>query len=201
MQTHNTSGQFGNYGSSQGFGSYGRQGRHFGRGGQGVYGGNFQSQQGQQFGNYGQSSQFGSYGVGFIEPLTEDYEIAEVWYVPGTGQQGQMGQQTNAQGQQQMQRGRMMQRGPHTGKGPQRSDQHIDDDVRRRLTQHGHLDASNIDVKVNNGEVTLTGSVDSRHDKRMAENVADSVSGVKDVHNNLMIEHNNQGNGESKSKK
>ncbi len=80
--------------------------------------------------------------------------------------------------------------GPFTGVGPQgyqRSDQRIEDDVNSRLAQHGHLNAANINTDVNNGVVTLNGSVDTRREKRLAEDIADSVPGVIDVHNNLKV--------------
>ncbi len=86
--------------------------------------------------------------------------------------------------------------GPFSGKGPkgyQRSDERIMEDVCDRLTQHGQLDASNVQVEVNNGEVTLKGTVDSRWAKRTAEDTADSVNGVKDVHNQLRIAQSDQG--------
>lgn len=82
--------------------------------------------------------------------------------------------------------------GPYTGVGPkgyERSDDRILDDVCQRLTQHGMLDASNIEVEVHNGEVTLDGQVEDRRAKRMAEDTAESVPGVWDVHNNLTIEN------------
>jgi predicted nucleic acid binding AN1-type Zn finger protein len=37
------------------------------------------------------------------------------------------------------------------------------------------------------GEVTLSGTVDSREAKRRAENIAAEVTGVKDVQNNLRV--------------
>jgi len=80
--------------------------------------------------------------------------------------------------------------GPFKGVGPkgyQRSDDRICEDVCDLLTIHGHIDASDIDVSVQNGEVTLEGNVPSRSMKRMAEDTAESVSGVKDVHNHLHI--------------
>ncbi len=82
------------------------------------------------------------------------------------------------------------QEGPHVGKGPKgyrRSDERIYDDVCSNLWQHGQIDASDIDVSVENGEVTLKGTVDSRSTKRMAEDTADSIPGVQDVHNQLKI--------------
>jgi osmotically-inducible protein OsmY len=80
--------------------------------------------------------------------------------------------------------------GPYMGRGPKgyrRADERIKEDVCDRLTQHGQIDASDIDVQVQNGEVTLSGVVDDRPAKRMAEDVVESVSGVKDVHNQLKV--------------
>ena len=80
--------------------------------------------------------------------------------------------------------------GPHAGRGPkgyQRSDERIKEDVCEHLTQHGQIDASEIEVKVNNREVTLTGSVPTRHAKRLVEDLVDDISGVSEVHNQLRI--------------
>lgn len=70
-------------------------------------------------------------------------------------------------------------------KGYQRSDERIRDDVCETLADHDDLDPSDIDVQVENGEVTLTGVVETRHDKRLAEDIAADVRGVRDVHNQL----------------
>ncbi len=62
--------------------------------------------------------------------------------------------------------------GPHAGRGPRgyrRSDQRIADDVNDRLTAHGWIDAADVECKVEEGEVLLTGFVDSRAAKRAAE--------------------------------
>ena len=80
--------------------------------------------------------------------------------------------------------------GPFTGMGPkgyQRSDERIRDDACARLTRHGRLDASDINVEVNNGELTLGGTVRSRRDKRQAEDTVESIPGVTDVHNHLHV--------------
>ncbi len=82
-------------------------------------------------------------------------------------------------------------RGPFTGVGPRnytRSDEHILSDVYDRLTMHGRVDARNIDIGVENGEVTLSGTVADRWMKRMAEDAAWTVPGVWDVHNRLHLE-------------
>jgi osmotically-inducible protein OsmY len=75
-------------------------------------------------------------------------------------------------------------RGP---KGYRRSDERIKEDVNDRLTEDYYLDASEITVEVANGEVTLNGTVDVRRDKRRAEDVVESVSGVTNVENRLRV--------------
>ncbi|HYD99085.1 MAG TPA: BON domain-containing protein [Alphaproteobacteria bacterium] len=78
----------------------------------------------------------------------------------------------------------------HRGRGPKnyvRSDARILEDVNDRLYDDPLLDASDLEVAVAGGEVTLTGHVASRIDKRRAEDLADDVSGVKHVQNNLRI--------------
>jgi hypothetical protein len=80
--------------------------------------------------------------------------------------------------------------GPFTGLGPkgyQRSDERIFEDICYRMSVNGQLDPSEIDVKVENGEVTLEGQVEDRFSKRLAEDIADSVSGVADVHNRIRV--------------
>jgi hypothetical protein len=47
-------------------------------------------------------------------------------------------------------------------------------------------------VQVRNGEVTLTGMVDDRRQKRMAEDTVESVPGVKDVQNQLRVQQQAQ---------
>jgi osmotically-inducible protein OsmY len=82
-------------------------------------------------------------------------------------------------------RGRFSGRGP---KGWQRSDDRIREDVSERLADHPHIDASEIEINVNNGEITLTGTVEDRQSKRLAEDIAESVSGVREVHNQIRVQ-------------
>jgi len=116
---------------------------------------------------YNPGNQFFSpgYGTGSQEGITQpDLFFVEYWVEPG----------------------------PFQGVGPSnynRSDDRIRDEIHYRLTRHGHLDARNIHVDINHGEVTLTGSVRDRHAKRMAEDSIDTVSGVTQVHNQLSIQH------------
>jgi osmotically-inducible protein OsmY len=76
------------------------------------------------------------------------------------------------------------------GRGPknyQRSDERIKEDINDRLSDDWFIDASEVDVTVSGGEVTLAGTVDDRSDKRRAEDIAESVSGVKHVENRLRV--------------
>jgi hypothetical protein len=80
--------------------------------------------------------------------------------------------------------------GRYIGKGPRnytRSDERIVEDVSERLTEDHMIDASEIEVSCQNGEVTLTGTVESRLMKRTAEDIADEVWGVRDVHNQIRL--------------
>ena len=80
--------------------------------------------------------------------------------------------------------------GPHVGRGPRnyrRSDERIREDVSEILTQHGQIDASDVEVDVRDGEVTLRGTVDSRRSRRMAEDAVEDVPGVRDVQNQLRV--------------
>ena len=82
---------------------------------------------------------------------------------------------------------------PHRGKGPkdyQRSDDRIREDVCDRLADDGTVDASDITVRVEKGEVTLDGQVDSRRAKRSAEDCVEAVSGVQHCQNNLRVSQN-----------
>jgi len=53
-------------------------------------------------------------------------------------------------------------------------------------------------VKVTGGVVTLTGTVEDRNTKRMAEDLAESVSGVQEVQNQLKVSPSGSGNCSSK---
>lgn len=82
------------------------------------------------------------------------------------------------------------QRPQFAGRGPKdyrRSDDRIREEVCDCMTDDAHLDASEIVVDVNQGEVTLTGTVTSREQKRRAEDVAERISGVRDVTNQLRV--------------
>jgi hypothetical protein len=78
----------------------------------------------------------------------------------------------------------------HRGRGPKgyrRSDERILEDVNDRLTEDPRVDASEVQVDVQGGEVTLTGTVGSREERRRAEDVAEGASGVTYVMNNLRV--------------
>jgi osmotically-inducible protein OsmY len=64
-------------------------------------------------------------------------------------------------------------------------DERICKDVTDRMVEDTDLDASDIEVGVDDGAVTLSGSVDSLWDKRRAEDIAKSVYGVRGVNNKL----------------
>ena len=80
-------------------------------------------------------------------------------------------------------------RGP---KGYRRSDERIHEDVCERIARAG-IDADDVEVKVENGEVTLTGSVQRRDEKRWLEDLAEDAWGVQEVHNRLRVARAEEG--------
>lgn len=77
------------------------------------------------------------------------------------------------------------------GKGPKnfrRSDNRIYEEVCEALEDCDALDATDIEVTVEEGEIFLKGAVADRRCKRLAEEVAESVRGVRDVHNELKVQ-------------
>lgn len=78
----------------------------------------------------------------------------------------------------------------HRGRGPKgyvRSDDRIREDVCDRLSDDSLVDASDIEVSVMGREVTLSGTVQSREERRRAEDCAERVTGVSHVQNNLRL--------------
>jgi hypothetical protein len=137
--------------------------------------------------NYG-----GLYGGGGYEPhpsppgSREQHRYGTGGYGDG-GQSGYRQHQTGLGGAQGLD---VQRRGQHRGKGPQgfqRSDERIREAVCEALTDHDDVDATDIEVTVKNGEVALTGVVEDRYMKRLAEDCVERVSGVRDVHNQLRI--------------
>jgi osmotically-inducible protein OsmY len=60
--------------------------------------------------------------------------------------------------------------------------------VEQALSRDPMLDRYGVVVTTYDGEVTLTGEVDSRFEKRLAEDDASTVAGVVDVHNRLDVQ-------------
>ena len=80
--------------------------------------------------------------------------------------------------------------GGHAGRGPkgyQRSDARILEDVCERLRADDEVDASEIRVSVDGGQVTLAGSSATRRQRQQAEQIAAAVAGVVDVHNQVRV--------------
>jgi osmotically-inducible protein OsmY len=80
--------------------------------------------------------------------------------------------------------------GSHAGRGPQfqrRSDDKIYEEVWELLTNSPDLDSSEIELHVESGGVTLSGTVDSRDAKWLTEDLVNSVTGVREVVNRLKV--------------
>jgi hypothetical protein len=164
----------------------GRFGEHMGRFGEqgrfGEFGMRGQGQYDQDFGpmgrGYGMSQGYGQ-NIGLGQGFGSDRGFG---MSQGYGlSQGGYGQNIS---QQDLSREQLRNRGP---KGFQRSDERLKDEICERLVQNVNADLSEVEVKVQNGDVTLMGSVQDKHLKRVLEDIAESVLGVKDVNNQLRI--------------
>lgn len=77
-----------------------------------------------------------------------------------------------------------------TGLGPKgykRSDERIKEDVCDLLTSHPEIDPSEVVVTVSKSEITLTGTIGNRREKRLIEDIVSAVSGVTEVSNQLRV--------------
>jgi osmotically-inducible protein OsmY len=76
------------------------------------------------------------------------------------------------------------------GTGPRfqrRSDDKIRDEISELLSNNADLDASEVEVHVEGGEVTLSGTVESRDARWLTEDLVTSVSGVREVYNQIKV--------------
>jgi hypothetical protein len=62
------------------------------------------------------------------------------------------------------------------------------EDINDRLSDNPYIDASDVEVSMSNGEVILSGKVTDRRDKRRAEDIAEGVSGVRNVENRIRVQ-------------
>src|SRR5207237_426670 len=72
------------------------------------------------------------------------------------------------------------------GPGDRRPDERSLDDVWRRMWVTA-VDPQDVEIEVNGAVVTLWGRVSTRVEKRVIEDIADSVFGVREVHNHLRL--------------
>ncbi|MGZ3744679.1 MAG: BON domain-containing protein [Pseudobdellovibrionaceae bacterium] len=87
--------------------------------------------------------------------------------------------------------GRTEATGRYVGRGPKgytRSDERIKEEICEILTRDPNVDASDIEIEVKEGEVTLSGFVPDRKMKHSAEDLIEKCMGVKDIINNLRIQ-------------
>ena len=133
-------------------------------------------------------------GGGYQRPRAEGWRAYDPGDLPRAGMTGQRGLGEGAADEvaAPSDEDRVLERvdQDHRGRGPKawrRSDQRIAEDVNDRLTDDPDVDATDVEVRVENGEVTLSGTVDSRLARRRAEDLAEDVRGVGHVQNNLRV--------------
>jgi hypothetical protein len=88
------------------------------------------------------------------------------------------------------------------GIGPshyKRADERIRDDIYERLTDSHIIDARSITVEVNEGNVTLTGTVNERRMRYAAEDLVERVGGVANINNQLRVQAQEETRAQSPS--
>ena len=68
-----------------------------------------------------------------------------------------------------------------------RSDDKIHEEIWELLSHNADLDATDVELHVEAGEVTLTGTVPSRDARWLTEDLVNSVTGVREVNNRLKV--------------
>jgi hypothetical protein len=191
----------GGHGQNAGGGSYGRHGgigEDVYGGGEADYGGGYgEPGSGSRSGTRGGYGSGGSYGAGGggYGAGSRGFSESIGGYGQGTGSYGQ-----ESRGGEGGTFGRYQQQGEHRGKGPKgytRSDDRIKEQVCECLADDHMLDASDIDVHVKGGEVTLGGTVSDRQAKRRAEDLLEHLGGVNHVQNNLRVKDQNSETGKA----
>jgi osmotically-inducible protein OsmY len=131
-----------------------------------------------------------SMGGGYVGP-TGGWSESRNWSESGnwSGAPERAWSQGRSPGDERYGRGSFSGRGP---KGYRRSDERIREDVCDRLADDPMVDASDVEISVKEGEVTLSGFVRDREDKHRAEDLVERISGVREVHNSLRV---NRGQG------
>jgi hypothetical protein len=127
-------------------------------------------------------------------PEVSNEEFSDLVYGGNPERQIEQWQSSRSQGS--SQQGQFRGHGP---RGYRRSDDRIKEDVCQCLTDDEHIDASNIEVAVNDREVVLSGTVQSRAEKRHAEDLIERLPGVRDVINGLRVAAGAQGTSASSS--
>lgn len=77
---------------------------------------------------------------------------------------------------------------PDASEAGQRSDERVLRDILEALAENEAIRSGEIDIVVRDGEVALTGTVADRATRKQAEVCVASVTGVRDVTNQLRIE-------------
>lgn len=86
-------------------------------------------------------------------------------------------------------------RGGFRGRGPRgytRSDARIAEDLNETLADDDFIDASDIEVQVKDGVVSLAGTVGHRWMKHRVEDIAEACSGVRDIDNRIRVQRDEE---------
>lgn len=186
----------GGYGQNQsaGYQGYPNQGSGYqneanqGSGYQG-YGNSRGSSSSQGGGTYGSQNQYGSSGSGGSPASRSSWSPAQQFGDEDTSVQSTRGAAPYGSSSSRTTMGSSMtehksRKGP---KGYQRSDDRLREEIVDALLSRRSIELDEVEIQVNDGSVTLTGTVQSRQQRYEIEDVADGVWGVKEITNNIKV--------------
>ncbi|TBR06713.1 MAG: BON domain-containing protein [Lysobacter sp.] len=166
-------------------------------------------QYGQQGGGFGHSQ----FGAGSGSLMSQGVGLQRQEYGQGHdggySQRSQSTYQPGGMGPSQYGQGGMQGIGSTTGselqsrrgRGPKnytRSDERILDDLHERLSSDPQIDASEVEVRCEGGQVTLEGTVEQRWMKHRIEDIAEACAGVRQLDNRIRVESQSSSSSQSR---
>lgn len=186
----------GSYGGSSGYGRSGYRGSSYGSSGYGGQGGYGRERDGDRFDDrgYGGRSDRSFRDHGWNEGSSPNEGWRTMSSNQGSAQDTWRGR--DSMGVSSGWSGRARGSAP---RGYQRSDERIREDICECVMDHGDIDAEDVQIDVSQGTVTLEGTCTSRRTKMAIEEIADSVSGVQDVENQIRVKKSERSRDSSSS--
>jgi osmotically-inducible protein OsmY len=68
------------------------------------------------------------------------------------------------------------------------SDEELFDEINRRLSLHEGIDLTEISLQIQDGVVTLKGTVDSQRTRQIIQDITSRLGSLREIHNEILVE-------------